>query len=98
MPRCAVSAVILVFAVASLAAQRGPSTLEPIALINASVINIRSGSVQRGTTVVLRGGQIESVGTGAVPAGARTIDLRKRYVLPGPIDSHVHTSPVSPCS
>src|SRR5688572_12491837 len=90
MPRCAVSAVILVFAVASLAAQRGPSTLEPIALINASVINIRSGSVQRGTTVVLRGGQIESVGTGAVPAGVRTIDLRNRYVVPGLIDAHVH--------
>ena len=90
MPRCAVSAVILFFAVASLAAQRGPSTLEPIALVNASVINIRSGAVQRGATIVLRGGQVESVGTGAAPAGVRTIDLHNRYVVPGLIDAHVH--------
>jgi imidazolonepropionase-like amidohydrolase len=91
MRRWAASSVILFFAIASLAAQRGPSPLEAIALINASVINIRTGAVQRGATVVLRGGQIESVGpTGSVPSGVRTIDLRNRYVVPGLIDAHVH--------
>ena len=87
-------AVILSLAVVSPAAQRGPAPLEAIALVNASVVNIRTGAVQRGATVVLRGGQIESVGPpsagGPVPAAVRTVDLRNRYVVPGLIDAHVH--------
>ena len=90
MRRCAASAVTVLFAVASLAAQRGPTPVEAIALLNASVINVRTGAVQRGSTVVLRGGRIESVTAGAAPAGARTFDLRGRYVVPGLIDAHVH--------
>jgi len=78
------------FAVASLAAQRGPTPVETIALLNASVINVRTGAVQRGSTVLLRGGQIDSVSAAAAPAGVRTFDLRGRYVVPGLIDAHVH--------
>ena len=90
MRRCAASALILFLGIVSLAAQRSPSPVEAIALVNASVINIRTGAVQRGATVVLRGGQIESVGSTAAPAGARTFDLRNRFVVPGLIDAHVH--------
>jgi imidazolonepropionase-like amidohydrolase len=75
----------------SLAAQgRGPIAQDPIAITNAHVVNVRTGAVQRGATVVLRGGTIASVGTAAAPAGARTIDLRGRYLVPGLIDAHVH--------
>src|SRR5262245_61024423 len=63
---------------------------EPIALVNANVVDVATGSVQRAATVVLRDGRIESIGTGAVPAGVRTIDLRNRYLIPGLIDAHVH--------
>ncbi len=82
----------IVFAISvSLAAQgRGPVEQDPIALTNAHVVNVRTGAVQRGATVVLRGGTIASVGTTAAPAGARTIDLRGRYLVPGLIDAHVH--------
>ena len=99
MRRFVSSSVVLCFSVAVLGAQPdlapGASSrqaLQPnaIALINASVVNVRTGAIQRGATVVLRNGVIESVGTAAVPAGARTIDLRNRYVLPGLIDAHVH--------
>jgi imidazolonepropionase-like amidohydrolase len=90
MRRCAASAVTVFFAVASLAAQRGPTPVEAIALLNASVINVRTGAVQRRSTVVLRGGRIESVAAVAAPAGVRTFDLRGRYVVPGLIDAHVH--------
>ena len=90
MRRCAASAVTVFFAVASLAAQRGPTPVEAIALLNASVINVRTGAVQRGSTVLLRGGQIDSVSAAAAPAGVRTFDLRGRYVVPGLIDAHVH--------
>jgi imidazolonepropionase-like amidohydrolase len=90
MRRSAASAVILIFGIASLTAQRAPAALDAIALINASVLNVRSGSIQRGATVVLRGGLIESVSAAAAPAGIRSFDLHNRFVVPGLIDAHVH--------
>jgi imidazolonepropionase-like amidohydrolase len=53
-------------------------------------VNVRTGAIQRNATVVLRGGRIASVGTGAAPAGTRAIDLGGRFVVPGLIDAHVH--------
>jgi imidazolonepropionase-like amidohydrolase len=43
-------------------------------------------------TLVLRGGKIASVGTGAPPAGVKRIDMNGKYVLPGLIDCHTHLS------
>ena len=86
-----ISALLLLASVVALGAQRGgPLPQDPIALINASVVNVRTGAIQRRATVLLRGGRIASVGTGAAPAGARVIDLKGRYLLPGLIDAHVH--------
>jgi imidazolonepropionase-like amidohydrolase len=49
---------------------------------------------RRNASLIVRGGKIVSVHDGfvTVPAGARLIDLRDRFVLPGLIDSHVHLS------
>lgn len=63
---------------------------EPLALINANLVDVRNGTIARNTAVIIRGGRIESVGAAAAPAGIRTIDLRGRYVVPGLIDAHVH--------
>ncbi len=85
------SALVALASVLALAEQPGRvSPQEAIALTNAAVIHVRSGVIARGATVVLRGGRIESVGAGAVPAGVRAIDLKGRYVVPGLIDAHVH--------
>jgi imidazolonepropionase-like amidohydrolase len=66
----------------------------PVALVNATVVNVRDGSLQRGVTLHLRDGRIASVdpGASAPPAGVRVIDLAGRHVLPGLIDAHVHVS------
>ena len=71
---------------ATLSAQRPPDT---IALINASVVNVRTGTIAAKSTVIIRGTTIEAT-TAAAPAGARVIDLKNRYVVPGLIDAHVH--------
>ena len=67
-----------------------PPSNEPLALMNASVVNVRTGDVSRGATIVLRNGTVESIGTGAAPSGMRSIDLKEKYVLPGLIDAHTH--------
>jgi imidazolonepropionase-like amidohydrolase len=79
-------------AAVSLSAQGGGLPQEPLALVNANVVAVTDGAVQRGVTVVLRAGRIESIGTAAAPSGVRTIDVRGRYVVPGLIDAHVHVA------
>ncbi len=63
---------------------------ERLALVNANVIDTRGGGIRTGVTLVLAGGRIESVGTGAAPDGVRAVDLQGRHVVPGLIDAHVH--------
>ena len=69
-------------AVTTGSAQQTATAPEPLALVNASVLDPTNGSLQRDVVVVLRGGRIESIGTGPAPAGVRTLDVRGRYVLP----------------
>ncbi|MGE0862677.1 MAG: amidohydrolase family protein, partial [Vicinamibacterales bacterium] len=91
MRRTAISALVVLIGVVSLSAQRGaPPPQDALALTNASVVNVRTGAIARGATLVLRGGTIESLGSGGAPAGVRAIDLKGRYVVPGLIDAHVH--------
>jgi imidazolonepropionase-like amidohydrolase len=86
-----VAAVLLVAAAAELVAQDAA----PVSLIQAGRLLDRPGNIPRGaSTIVVRGGKIEAVRDGFVGAeafpGARVIDLRQHFVLPGLIDSHVH--------
>ena len=88
--------VVIVGAALALAAVRltaqpaGAAAPERIALVNANVVNVITGAVQDGQTLVLSGGRIESIGAAPPPSGVRVIDLRNRWVVPGLIDAHVH--------
>jgi len=66
------------------------SAIEPVALTHANVVDVRTGRVLSDATVVLRDGLIASIAQGAPPAGARAIDLKGKYLLPGLIDAHTH--------
>jgi imidazolonepropionase-like amidohydrolase len=66
---------------------------EPAVFIHAGALLDRPGSAPRGpSTIVVRGGRVESVRDGFVAPtdGARLIDLKREFVLPGLIDAHVH--------
>ncbi len=61
--------------------------------IHAGRLLDRPGRPPRGaSTIVVRDGRIAEIrdGHAAAPEGAKLIDLRDRFVLPGLIDSHVH--------
>jgi dihydroorotase len=59
----------------------------PLRLVNAQLVNEgRIGAAD----VLIRGERIERIGSGAVPAGTTTIDLKGKYLLPGLIDDQVH--------
>ena len=94
MPRQFAAAALVglaaALAIAALAAQPAPASADALALTNATVINVTAGSIQRGVTVVIRNGRIESIDAAAPPAGVTTIDVRHRFVIPGLIDAHVH--------
>jgi len=58
-----------------------------------------TGRVETERTLVIAGGKIVRIEAGyaAAPAGARVIDLKDRFVLPGLFDCHVHlTSELGP--
>src|ERR1700732_3173885 len=79
-------------AAASTAARSAEAAAAPetIALRAAHLSDSTGTSLKDGTTVVVRGDHIVSVGTAAAPAGARIIDLGDATILPGFIDAHTH--------
>lgn len=71
---------LLAGAVAALALV-GPAAAQDVAITGGRVLT--GTSVIENGTVVVRNGRVVSVGTGAAPAGLRTIDARGQIVTPG---------------
>jgi len=74
-------------------AQGAPPADKPTTYIQAGALLDRPGEAPKGnTTIVVRDGKVAQVLPGFVapPAGARLVDLRDRFVLPGLVDMHVH--------
>jgi imidazolonepropionase-like amidohydrolase len=92
LKRACVTAAFTALVLSSFQLGAQPAVLpqDPVALVNASLVDVRDGRVQQNATVVLRGGRIESIGTGAAPAATKVFDLRGRYLVPGLVDAHVH--------
>lgn len=68
-----------------------------LAIEGASVIDPAAASPAAVQTIVVRDGRIEAIGPGvAVPAGARVIDGRGKFVVAGLWDMHVHLAALTP--
>ncbi|MEA3538413.1 amidohydrolase family protein [Sphingosinicella sp.] len=88
-----VSAVSLALLSTSLLAAQPAPTGEAVTLVYAGTLLAEPGKAPRGpSTIVIRNGKIAEVRDGyAEPqAGAKVVDLKDRFVLPGLIDLHVH--------
>ena len=62
-----------------------------VAITNVRVIDGLANPPVEGQTVVISGGKITSIGTGAAPAGARIIDGTGKSLLPGMVGLHDHS-------
>jgi imidazolonepropionase-like amidohydrolase len=87
-------AALLTLAILAPAASRAAD--ESIAIIGATVIHPERelpAAVERDRTVIITGNRIAAIGPRAktrVPAGALRIDGKRKWVVPGLIDAHVH--------
>lgn len=85
---CLLAAIVL--CVGATAQPPMTTSADPFVLTNASVVDVRSGRIAAGQTIVLRNGEIESIGSNPRPAGMKGADLKGSHVLPGLIDAHSH--------
>ena len=85
-----VASILLVLALASVSgAQR------PVAFAHVSVIDARDSAARTDQTVVVTNNRIAAAGPSSkihVPANARTVDGRGKFLIPGLWDMHVHTT------
>src|SRR5690242_10734712 len=85
-----VTSILFTLTLASVAgAQR------PIAFTHVSVVDGRDSAARADQTVVVAGNRIAAAGPSSrvrVPAGARAIDGRGKFLIPGLWDMHVHTT------
>lgn len=71
----------------------------PLVIDNINIVDLQTGVIVPGQTIVIRGATIMSAGAGVtaqVPADARRISGTGKYAIPGLWDMHVHTVSLSP--
>ncbi len=67
-----------------------PAYAAPLALTGATVFD-GTGTPGRPATIVVDHGRIACVGPDcAIPRGARRVDMKGRFIMPGLVDAHVH--------
>jgi imidazolonepropionase-like amidohydrolase len=81
--------------VATFAAFSPSTAQQPLAMTHVTVIDGRDSTPRRDQTIVIRGPRIVAAGPSGktkTPNGARLIDGRGKFLIPGLWDMHVHTS------
>jgi imidazolonepropionase-like amidohydrolase len=79
-------------AVTLVASAQQPASQDTIIHAGRVLAEPASGQVLTQQTILVRNGRIVSISNGysRVPSGAKLVDLKNSFVLPGLIDSHVH--------
>jgi imidazolonepropionase-like amidohydrolase len=84
---------VLVLCSVSVAGAQSAGAAKTVVVHAGRVLDVMTGKMLTGQTIVIQGDRIASVGADAhVPAGANVIDLSNATVLPGLIDAHTHVT------
>ncbi len=72
----------------------GAAETPALVISGGTVFNSVTGTLERDQTIVIRGERIQAIGPAeqlpALPPGARQLDARGKFILPGLIDAHAH--------
>lgn|SRR6185295_2769089 len=90
-PRLMRASLLLLAALAACA----PREKDRIALVGGNIIDVNGGSVLRDGVIVIYQGKVETVSPREgfkIPKTAEEVDVSGKWIIPGLIDSHVHSS------
>ena len=96
MPRHTSTALYALVALLAAPVTPGAQQADAVALINVTVIPMDRERTLPEQTIVLRGGRIEALGPAAtvtVPANARRIEARGKFLMPALAEMHAHIPP-----
>jgi imidazolonepropionase-like amidohydrolase len=85
--------LVLICAALASAATKQATRQQSVAFVNVNVIPMDRERILRDQTVIVRDGHIAEIGAATrikAPPGARVIDGRGKYLVPGFIDMHTH--------
>lgn len=88
LPRRLACTALAIAALPTVAVTQAPAARR-LVLLHANVIDGTGAAPQRDVAITIEGGRIASIGSANL-AGADTINLRGRWVVPGLIDAHTH--------
>src|SRR5262245_495532 len=80
--------LILLLLACVLTARAGDA--QTLRIVNATVVDVATGALHPGSTIVVRGNRIASVGAATTATGGRVVDATGMYVIPGLWDMHTH--------
>ena len=63
---------------------------QTLRIVNATVVDVATGELHRGSTIVVQGNRIASVGAETPASGGQVVDAKGQYVIPGLWDMHTH--------
>jgi imidazolonepropionase-like amidohydrolase len=93
LSRFAVAPTVLLACVFNQVAAQQAATRGSLALKDVTVINVGDGQLHPGQSVVIAGNRIQAVGPVqqiVIPPGARVVEAKGKYLIPGLWDMHTH--------
>jgi imidazolonepropionase-like amidohydrolase len=68
-----------------------PNPAGPVLIRNGNLIEVETGRVRQGVSLLLEGGLIRKIGANlTAPAAATVIDATGKWLMPGLVDAHMH--------
>lgn len=97
LPKLAFVALALVVAACATPPEDGQAPAGALAIVGGRVLDPSGDGPPTATTVIVVAGRITAISpTAAIPPGARTIDARGKYLVPGLWDMHAHLAATNP--